>query len=114
MSTHVHLVCETPIKLWRLTSRDRLRRAFKRLGGTRLADDVGDIPAEDSILIIRGDYLFDTRVLGELLVAENTALRAADGESVVAAHVGYDDASAFSRRFKSYFGQNPKDFARRA
>lgn len=32
--------------------------------------------------------------------------------SVVAANVGYDDASAFTRRFRSHFGQSPRDFAR--
>ena len=32
--------------------------------------------------------------------------------SVVAVEVGYDDASAFARRFKAHFGLNPRDFAR--
>jgi len=32
--------------------------------------------------------------------------------SVVAVEVGYDDASAFTRRFKTHFGQSPRDFAR--
>lgn len=32
--------------------------------------------------------------------------------SVVAAHVGYDDASAFARRFKTHFGQSPRELAR--
>ena len=32
--------------------------------------------------------------------------------SVVAAEVGYDDASAFMRRFKTHFGQSPRDFVR--
>ncbi len=32
--------------------------------------------------------------------------------SMVAVEVGYDDASAFTRRFKSHFGQNPREFAR--
>lgn len=33
--------------------------------------------------------------------------------SVVAAEVGYDDASAFTRRFKTHFGQSPREFVRR-
>ncbi|MEM8647561.1 MAG: AraC family transcriptional regulator [Pseudomonadota bacterium] len=32
--------------------------------------------------------------------------------SVVALDVGYDDASAFSRRFRAHFGQSPRAFAR--
>ncbi|WP_299506188.1 AraC family transcriptional regulator [uncultured Roseobacter sp.] len=32
--------------------------------------------------------------------------------SVVAVDVGYDDASAFTRRFRKHFGQSPKEFAR--
>lgn len=32
--------------------------------------------------------------------------------SVVAVEVGYDDAFAFTRRFKAHFGQSPRDFAR--
>ncbi len=33
--------------------------------------------------------------------------------SVVAIDVGYDDASAFTRRFKTHFGQSPREFARK-
>lgn len=33
--------------------------------------------------------------------------------SVVAVDVGYDDASAFTRRFKTHFGQSPRAFARK-
>lgn len=32
--------------------------------------------------------------------------------SVVAMDVGYDDASAFARRFKAHFGQSPRELAR--
>ena len=34
--------------------------------------------------------------------------------SVVAAFVGYDDASAFTRRFHAHHGQSPRAFARRS
>ncbi len=34
--------------------------------------------------------------------------------SVVAALVGYDDASAFTRRFHAHYGQSPRAFARRS
>ncbi len=34
--------------------------------------------------------------------------------SVVAMDVGYDDASAFTRRFKTHFGQSPRAFARKS
>ncbi len=32
--------------------------------------------------------------------------------SMVASEVGYDDASAFTRRFSAHFGQSPREFAR--
>lgn len=32
---------------------------------------------------------------------------------VVAGDVGYEDASAFTRRFKKHFGQSPRTLARR-
>ena len=86
MNTYVHLVLETQIKLWRLTSRDRLRRAFKRIGEATLVADTDEVSGEGSVLVIRGDYLYDMRVLKELVAAQNIALWAPDGETIVAVH----------------------------
>jgi phosphatidylglycerophosphate synthase len=55
----------------------------------RCLDQLEGLPEDGSVLLVRGDYLFDNRILHRLCEVENTALRLTDrpGEPLVAARV---------------------------
>jgi len=70
------IVCESPLRLWGLTSRQRLERMLRRAGVVNFAEDLESIPAQSSVLLIRGDYLYDDRVISALCRKANVVLRA--------------------------------------
>ena len=93
MAIYVHLIAETNVALWGLTSRERLRRVLSRAGLSHFADDLEHVPADASVLLVRGDYLYDTRVLNGLAASREVILLGADGAVAVAAHVPASEAT---------------------
>jgi len=89
MSVYWYICHESDIRLWGLTSRERLGRMLIRLGITHVLSDVRNIPTESSVLIIRGDFIFDDRVLRSLSKEKNVILKMKVGKHSipVAAHV---------------------------
>ena len=80
---------ESDIRLWGLTSRERLERMLNRIGPHAGWADVQNVPAGSSVLITRGDFIFDERVLRSLTKEENVILEMGQGQALVpvAAHV---------------------------
>ncbi|HDJ27736.1 MAG TPA: CDP-alcohol phosphatidyltransferase, partial [Proteobacteria bacterium] len=73
MSTSVYIFHESPVKLWGLTSRERLERVLAK---ARKNDFISD-PTQattDNVLLFRGDYLYDDRVIQNLLESPDTIL----------------------------------------
>lgn len=96
MTLHAWIFAETPVKLWGLTGRQRLERILKKLN----IDSFLDYPAavdQDTILLLRGDYLYDERLLKNLVEKHGVVLRTADteGRIPVAAHAAAPDALYF-------------------
>ena len=89
MGVCAHIVGETPVPLWGLSSHEWYRRMLKHAGMTVMVEDVSSVAPGDSVLIIRGDYLFDGRVLHSLANSLNVMLEASAGPTrqIVAAHV---------------------------
>lgn len=89
MSTYILIVNESPVPLWGLTSRERVRRLLDGKDGNRLVDRLEAVPADGSVLLVRGDYLMDARTLRALTQARDTVLQAPGpgGQVTVAAHV---------------------------
>jgi phosphatidylglycerophosphate synthase len=89
MAVCCHIIGEGPVRLWGLSSRERYRRMLKQAGATAIADDVSYAGPGDSVLLIRGDYLIDGRLLHRLAGSVNVMLVAPAGPAsvVVAAHV---------------------------
>lgn len=89
MAVYVHILGEAPVTLWRLSSRERYRRMLRQVGATAIADELAAVPPDDSVLLVRGDYLVEGRILQYLATSANVLLEAPNGSTrrVVAAHV---------------------------
>ena len=91
MSTTVYIFHESPVKLWGLTSRERLERVLAKAGINDFISDPGQTTG-DNVLLLRADYLYDDRVIQNLLESPDTILLAAkEGDRIpVAAKVKTD------------------------
>lgn len=104
MSCYIHIFDKTPIQLWGLSSSQRIRRelewelsslkgkdsALVSAAPIEFVDDLQQIPADGEVILFRGDYLYDVRIITNLIGAVNTLLQVSeDGAGVtVAAHTG--------------------------
>lgn len=96
MNVSCYIFCDPNINLWHLSSRARYQRILSRMGVVKVLNDLRDLPAHDSVLLIRGDFLYDERVFSFLLKQANVVLKINSGDLAlpVAAHV--EGALAYS------------------
>lgn len=87
MTIHALVMEETPVKLWGLTSRERLRRQLKETGGVKLVDSKADLPSSGQVLLLNGSFLFEVRTLAGLLEKNDVFLRHSEQDAVAAAIV---------------------------
>ncbi len=85
--TYIHREC--PIRIWGISSGQRIERVLKTAGEGNLVNDLSVLKSSDSVLIFDGGYLFDDRLIKYLAATPNLILQLeAEGEKVsVAAHV---------------------------
>ena len=102
MPCYVHVFNETPVQLWGLSSSERIRGELqwelstlkRKLPGLdpnrsiEFVDDLQQLPPDADVVLFRGDYLYDVRVLTSLIAAADTLLEVdEEGSGVsVAAH----------------------------
>lgn len=84
-----HIIGDNPSKIWGLTSYDRNLRVLKNAGVTHIVEDLATLPENSSVLLLRGDFLFDDRVINYLVQTPGTLLKISHESSdvCVAAHV---------------------------
>jgi len=94
MSLYVHIINDSPAQIWGLTSRQRKIRVLKGAGVTNIVDDIAAVPENSSILLLRGDYLFDDRVVNYMVQTPDIILKVPQGSAnvFVAAHVASGQA----------------------
>jgi len=89
MSLFIHFTHPCPIKIWGRTSEKRVELVLKNTASRCEVQTLSTLQQSDSVLILRGDYLFDDRLVKSLIGTPDVILRE-DGESqdiTVAAHV---------------------------
>ena len=86
VSIYAYIFQESAVRLWELSSRQRLERVLERAGVTEIVENLESIPKEGSALLLRGDYLYDDRVIKSLAKMENIVLQVSSAQAV-AAHV---------------------------
>jgi phosphatidylglycerophosphate synthase len=96
MSVLAHLVGDAPVRLWGLTPRERLRRLLRRAGIVDRREELVGGSRADSVVVARGDHVYDDRVVAQLARRPGVALALRDGGrlEVVAAHVPWALAPA--------------------
>jgi len=89
MSLYVYIIDDSPAQIWGLTSRQRKIRVLKGAGVTNMVDDLAAVPENSSVLLLRGDYLFDDRVISFMAQSPDIILKISQGSTgaLVAAHV---------------------------
>ena len=94
MRIYANIIDDSPHEIWGLTSRQRKIRVLKKVGITDIVEDIAAIPADSSILLFRGDYLFDDRVINYLVQTPQMLLSIAQGATrvIVAAHITSEQA----------------------
>jgi len=102
MPCYIHVFDETPVQLWGLSSSQRIRGELEwelstlkgKLPGLdpnrsiEFVDDLQQLPADADVVLFRGDYLYDVRVITSLVAAVDTLLEVGgdDTRVPVAAH----------------------------
>ncbi len=74
MTTYALIIGKSEIRLWGLTSYERILRQILQLKDCRFVQEVAEVPAGSSFLCIRSDYVFETRILKELLRHQGSIL----------------------------------------
>jgi hypothetical protein len=80
------IVGQCDVRLWELTSHERLKRQLDRAGVTRILGDGGRTDPDCTVVLVRADHLFEDRTVIDLVRAANVVVRTDDGTEV-AAHV---------------------------
>ena len=83
MPSYAYMVNDASIALWGLTSRERLQRMVNRAGNLTFLDNLDALPSDASVLMLRGDYLYDDRIIKRLAKEENTLLQVSHKNNLV-------------------------------
>ena len=96
MPIKARIIQESPVLLWGLSSRQRLERMLNKAGVETAQDDAGSVNEGDTILLLRGDFLYDQRIIVSMIDDIGVILEAntPQGPRPVAAHVTGDQAAS--------------------
>jgi CDP-alcohol phosphatidyltransferase-like enzyme len=89
VTVHARILGDAPVRLWGLSPRERLARLLGRTGVAGIGDVADPLPAEGTVVLVRGDWVYDDRVVSALVRTRGVLLQASDDEGpvIVAAHV---------------------------
>ena len=89
VAVHARILGDASVRLWGLSPRERLVRLLHRARVAHVGDATEPVPAGCSVVLMRGDYVYDDRVVTALVRTPNVLLRVTgdDGPAIVAAHV---------------------------
>jgi phosphatidylglycerophosphate synthase len=82
------------LKIWGLTPYDRLVKTLRKIDDFTIIDDLKKLGKDDNVLLINGNYIYDTRIIKFLIKNQNTAIAVEEDadRKVVAIHTTGDNA----------------------
>ncbi len=85
---HLRIIGDCPVVLWGLSSAERLHRQIRSTGTVIAAADSALQP-KDTVLLLRRDYVYDQRIIRNLIAERGVVLQGPEGEvsRAVAGHV---------------------------
>lgn len=92
MAVSVLLLNASPVKLWELSSDERLHRQTREMGGLEWFENLSDLPADEPVLLLDGNYLFEIRTFRKLMERPGSILHCATNGQPAAAFVGAEVA----------------------
>ncbi|NKB81561.1 MAG: CDP-alcohol phosphatidyltransferase [Nitrospirales bacterium] len=87
MTVSLLILGDTPVHLWGLSAHERLRRVLKPVGVTHVVANLAAVPEGHTVLMVRADYVYDNRILHNLVKASPVIVRLPTSQAPVAAHV---------------------------
>ncbi|MGB5251544.1 MAG: CDP-alcohol phosphatidyltransferase family protein [Sedimenticolaceae bacterium] len=91
---YFHIIGDPQVKLWGITPRERLLRQIRQVADISPIDDLSALPHDASVLLLRGEYVMEVRILRRLLGHPGTLLRCASDQRLAAAFVSAAHAVA--------------------
>ena len=92
MNCYVQIIGDSQTEIWGMTGRARLARMLDRINGVTIITDGSGLPAGAPVIFLRGDYIFDARVLRAVFGMDGEFLlqRRDDHTAVAIRTTGYD------------------------
>ena len=81
------IINDSSTLIWGLTARQRQERVLKAAGVSNLVDDIAALPPKGSVLLLRGDYLFDDRVIQYMVQTQNILLQITQDSAAAAVQI---------------------------
>jgi len=94
MTVSVLLLNDSPVKLWELSSKERLHRQTREIGGLKWFDKLSDLPDSGLVLLLEGNYLFEIRTFRKLMEQPGSILHCPTNGKPATALVGAELAGA--------------------
>ena len=96
--TYICILKDSEISLWGLSGKERLIRMIESHDNVELVDRTSQVPENAPVLLLRGDYLFESRVLKELIGRdEDVAVSASNSDQIVAARASSSNLEVLSQ-----------------
>jgi hypothetical protein len=75
MALYIYFSHQSPVQIWGLTSQQRIERVLINTAISSTANEFDSLSDSDSVLILRGDFLFDDRLIKYLAATPNITLQ---------------------------------------
>lgn len=97
MIIHAHALGRAPVDLWHVDARERLHRMLDRVPGLAWCERPEELPPDAIVLLLRADYLYETRTIEAQAARRDTFLRCARDGRLAAATVRARNLAAARR-----------------